>query len=157
LQPSWCPERDKAGRNTICATTNAIGADLDVKMAIAAIPEGEWKMFRDGEIAKEVHCMNRFVPGQRRVLCHRCAGLQLIPRLSRRGARQGVGRSQVQTVRWRLFQTGGKIVHQLKINAAMLEMFSAIRERCARFMPEGGEVAALTRQILKASPIAESC
>jgi hypothetical protein len=39
----------------------AIGADQDaaVKAAIAAIPEGEWKMFRDGEIAETVHCMNK--------------------------------------------------------------------------------------------------
>jgi predicted kinase len=55
-------------------------------------------------------------------------------------------RSQVQTVRWRLFQTAGKIVRHgrqvvLKINAAMLEMFSAVRERCARFMQEGGAIA----------------
>ena len=26
---------------------------------IAAIPEGEWKTFRDGEIAETVHCMNK--------------------------------------------------------------------------------------------------
>ena len=39
----------------------AIGADQDaaVKTAIAAIPEGEWKTFRDGEIAETVHCMNK--------------------------------------------------------------------------------------------------
>jgi hypothetical protein len=51
-------------------------------------------------------------------------------------------RTQVQTVRWRLFQTAGKIVRHgrqmfLKINSAMLAMFTAIRERCARFMQEG--------------------
>jgi hypothetical protein len=39
----------------------AIGADQDaaVKAVIAAIPEGEWKTFRDGEIAETVHCMNK--------------------------------------------------------------------------------------------------
>ena len=52
-------------------------------------------------------------------------------------------RAQVQTVRWRLFQTAGKIVSHgrqtfLKISAAMLAVFTAIRERCARFMREGG-------------------
>ena len=55
----------------------------------------------------------------------------------------GWERSQVQTVRWRLFQTAGKIVRHgrrmfLKISAAMLDMFAAIRERCARIMREGG-------------------
>lgn len=53
--------------------------------------------------------------------------------------------ARMQTVLWRLFQTAGKIVRHgrqgvLKINAAMLEMFSAIRERCARIMQEGGAV-----------------
>jgi hypothetical protein len=48
----------------------------------------------------------------------------------------------VQTVRWRLFQTAGKIVRHgrqtfLKINSAMLAVFTAIRERYARFMQEG--------------------
>jgi len=39
----------------------AIGADQDaaVKVAITAIPEGEWKTFRDGEIAETVQCMNK--------------------------------------------------------------------------------------------------
>jgi len=50
--------------------------------------------------------------------------------------------SQVQTVRWRLFQTAGKIVRHgrqvfLKISAAMLDAFAAIRECCARVMREG--------------------
>jgi hypothetical protein len=54
----------------------------------------------------------------------------------------GWERSQVQTVRWRLFQTAGKIVRHgrrlyLKISAAMLDTFSAIRERCATVMQEG--------------------
>jgi hypothetical protein len=51
----------------------------------------------------------------------------------------------VQTVRWRLFQTAGKIVRHgrqtfLKISAAMLPLFAAIRERCARVMREGGAI-----------------
>lgn len=54
----------------------------------------------------------------------------------------GWERSQIQTVRWRLFQTAGKIVRHgrqvfLKISAAMLDVFAAIRERCARVMREG--------------------
>ena len=38
----------------------AIGTDQDpaVKAAIAAIPEADWKMFRDGQIAETVHCMS---------------------------------------------------------------------------------------------------
>jgi hypothetical protein len=57
----------------------------------------------------------------------------------------GWERSQVQTVRWRLFQTAGKIVRHgrqmvLKISAAVLEMFAAIRERCALIMREGGAI-----------------
>lgn len=53
--------------------------------------------------------------------------------------------SQVQTVRWRLFQTAGKIVRPgrrvfLKISAAMLRLFTAIRERCALVMREGGSI-----------------
>jgi hypothetical protein len=64
-----------------------------------------------------------------------------------RAAALGSGweRAQVQTVRWRLFQTAGKIVRHgrqvyLKISAAMLNMFIAIRERCARVMREGGAI-----------------
>jgi Transposase DDE domain group 1 len=57
----------------------------------------------------------------------------------------GWERSQVQTVRWRLYQTGAKIVRHgrqmfLKVGAAMLDMFAAIRERCARIMREGGAI-----------------
>ncbi|MGH6673702.1 MAG: transposase [Xanthobacteraceae bacterium] len=56
----------------------------------------------------------------------------------------GWERLQVQSVRWRLFQTAGKIVHGrkmvLKISAAMLDMFSAIRQRCARLMQQGGAI-----------------
>ena len=57
----------------------------------------------------------------------------------------GWERAQVQTVRWRLFQTAGKIVRHgrqvyLKISAAMLDVFTAIREPCARVMREGGAV-----------------
>jgi hypothetical protein len=49
------------------------------------------------------------------------------------------------TVRWRLFQTAGKIVRHgrqifLQIGAAMLDMFAAIRERCASIMREGGAI-----------------
>jgi hypothetical protein len=47
-----------------CEETNkvfAIGADRDaaVKTAIASISKGEWKTFRNGEIAETVHCMNK--------------------------------------------------------------------------------------------------
>jgi hypothetical protein len=54
-------------------------------------------------------------------------------------------RAQVQTVRWQLFQTAGKIVRYgrqlfLKISVAMLDAFAAIRERCARIMREGGAI-----------------
>ena len=57
----------------------------------------------------------------------------------------GWERSQVQTVRWRLFQTAGKIVRHgrqmfLKISTAMLDLFAAIREHCARIMREGGAI-----------------
>ena len=49
---------------------------------------------------------------------------------------------QVQTVRWRLYQTAGKIVRHsrqfiLKISAEALDLFTAIRERCARLWQEG--------------------
>ena len=94
-----------------------------------------------------------------------------------RSAALGSGweRAQVQTVRartvrWRLFQTAGKIVLHgrqvfcrqvfLKISAAMLRMFAAIRERCALIMQEGGAAqfailmmrANLTHQNTKAAP-----
>ena len=57
----------------------------------------------------------------------------------------GGSHSQVQTVRRRLFQTAGKIVRHgrrmfLKISAAMLDAFTAIRECCARVMREGGAI-----------------
>jgi hypothetical protein len=53
--------------------------------------------------------------------------------------------SLVQTVRWRLFQTADKIVRHgrqmfLKISTAMLDMFAAIRERCAGTIREGGAI-----------------
>jgi hypothetical protein len=56
----------------------------------------------------------------------------------------GWERSQVQTARWRLFQTAGKIVRHgrqifLQIGTAMY-MFTAIRERCVRIMREGGAI-----------------
>ena len=49
---------------------------------------------------------------------------------------------QVQTVRWRLYQTAGKVVRHsrqfiLKISAAALDLFTAIRERCANLWQEG--------------------
>ena len=49
---NYCEETDKVF---------AIGADQDaaVKTAIATIPEGEWKRFRDGEIAETIHCMDK--------------------------------------------------------------------------------------------------
>lgn len=57
----------------------------------------------------------------------------------------GWERAQVQTVRWRLFQTAGKVVRHgrqlfLKISAEALEIFTRIREHCARIMKEGGAV-----------------
>lgn len=197
----------------------AIGADQDaaVKAAITAIPEGEWKKFRDGEIAETVHCMNKTKKAFRLVVMRRPReqdlfeeqspfryhaiasnradedaattmewyskrgdhsenrikdlkigfGMDYMPcgtfdanavffsigvltynlYLGFRSAALGSGweRSQVQTVRWRLFQTAGKIVRHgrrvyLKISAAMLDTFSAIRERCALVMQEGGAV-----------------
>ena len=50
----------------------------------------------------------------------------------------------MQTARWRLFQTAGKIVRHgrqifLQIGTAMY-MFAAIRERCVRIMREGGAI-----------------
>jgi len=197
----------------------AIGADKDaaVMAAIKAIPEGDWKKFRDGEIAETVHCMNKTGNAFRLIVMRRprdqdlfeekspwryhavasnrenkdaqatmewyCQrgdasenrikdlklgfGMDYMPcgtfeanavffsigvltynlYLGFRGAALGDGweRSQVQTVRWRLFQTAGKIVRHgrqvyLKISAAMLRMFAAIRERCVRVMREGGAV-----------------
>lgn len=54
-------------------------------------------------------------------------------------------RTQIQTVRWRLYQTAGKIVRHgrrlfLKVSAKAHVLFSAIRARCARFMQEGGAI-----------------
>jgi hypothetical protein len=197
----------------------AIGADQDaaVKAAITAIPEGDWKKFRDGEIAETVHCMNKTKKAFRLIVMRRpcdqdlfeekspyryhaiasnrenedaqatmewyCKrgdasenrikdlkigfGMEYMPcgtfeanavffaigvltynlYLGFRGAALGSGweHVQVQTMRWRLFQTAGKIVRHgrqvfLKISAAMLEMFAAIRERCTRIMREGGAV-----------------
>ena len=195
----------------------AIGADQDaaVKAAIAIIPQGEWKTFRDGEIAETVHCMNKTGKAFRLIVMRRAQeqdlfedrspyryhtiasnrpneeaaatmewysqrgdasenrikdlkvgfGMEYMPcgtfaanavffaigvltynlYLGFRSDALGSGwqRSQVQTVRWRLFQTAGKIVRHgrqtfLKIGATMLDLFAAIRERCARIMREGG-------------------
>jgi hypothetical protein len=189
----------------------AIGADQDaaVKAVIAAIPEREWKTFRNGEIAETVHCMNKTDKAFRLIVLRRPRelyryhaiasnrpnedaavtmewysqrgdesenrikdlkvgfGMEYMPcgsfqanavffaigvltynlYLGFRSDALGSGweRSQVQTVRWRLFQTAGKIVRHgrqifLQIGAAMLDVFAAIRERCARIMREGGAI-----------------
>ncbi len=57
----------------------------------------------------------------------------------------GWERAQVETVRWRLFQTAGKIIRHgrqvfLKISGEALDIFVMIRERCARILAEGGAV-----------------
>jgi hypothetical protein len=204
---NWCEETGKVF---------AIGADQDaaVKAAITAIPEADWKTFRDGEIAETVHCMNKTKKAFRLIVMRRPRDQDLFEErspwryhaiasnrenedaattmewYSKRGDHSenrikdlkigfgmdympcgtfkanavffsigvltynlylgfrstalgnGWERSQVQTVRWRLFQTAGKIVRHgrrlyLKISAAMLDTFSAIRERCATVMQEG--------------------
>ena len=204
---NWCEETGKVF---------AIGADQDaaVKAAINAIAEGDWKTFRDGEIAETVHCMNKTNKAFRLIVmrrprdqdlfeerspwrCHVIAsnrenedaaatmewyskrgdasenrikelkigfGMDYMPcgtfkanavffsigvltynlYLGFRSTALGNGweRSQVQTVRWRLLQTAGKIVRHgrrlyLKISAAMLDTFTAIRERCALVIQEG--------------------
>jgi hypothetical protein len=53
----------------------------------------------------------------------------------RRGLPQGWERHQVQTVRWRLYQTAGKVVEHarsvsLKICRRMKELFEGVRRRC---------------------------
>jgi hypothetical protein len=207
---NWCEETGKVF---------AIGADQDaaVKAVIAAIPEADWKTFRDGEIAETVHCMNKTNRAFRLIVVRRPRdqdlfeeqspwryhavasnrdnedaaatmqwyskrgdasenrikelkigfGMDTMPcgtfranavffsigvltynlYLGFRSGPLGSGweRSQVQTVRWQLFQTAAKVVRHgrqvfLKISAAMLDIFTAIRERCARIMREGGVV-----------------
>ena len=207
---NWCEETGKVF---------AIGADQDaaVKAVIAAIPESDWKTFRDGEIAETVHCMNKTNRAFRLIVVRRPRDQDLFEEqspwryhavasnrdnedatatmqwYSKRGdasenrikeLKIGFGmdtmpcgtfpanavffsigaltynlylgfrsdalgsgweRSQVQTVRWQLFQTAGKVVRHgrqvfLKISATMLDIFTAIRERCARIMREGGVV-----------------
>jgi hypothetical protein len=207
---NWCEETGKVF---------AIGADQDaaVKAVIAAIPEADWKTFRDGEIAETVHCMNKTNRAFRLIIVRRPRDQDLFEEqspwryhavasnrdnedaaatmqwYSKRGdasenrikeLKIGFGmdtmpcgtfqanavffsigvltynlylgfrsdalgsgweRSQVQTVRWQLFQTAGKVVRHgrqvfLKISAAMLDIFTAIRERCAGIMREGGVV-----------------
>jgi hypothetical protein len=207
---NWCEETGKVF---------AIGADQDaaVKAVIAAIPEADWKTFRDGEIAETVHCMNKTNRAFRLIVVRRPRDQDLFEEqspwryhavasnrdnedaaatmqwYSKRGdasenrikeLKIGFGmdympcgtfeanaaffsigvltynlylgfrsdalgsgweRSQVQTVRWQLFQTAGKVVRHgrqvfLKISATMLDIFTAIRERCARIMREGGVV-----------------
>src|ERR1035437_3753335 len=207
---NWCEETGKVF---------AIGADQDaaVKAVIAAIPEADWKTFRDGEIAETVHCMNKTNRAFRLIVVRRPRDQDLFEEqspwryhavasnrdnedaaatmqwYSKRGdasenrikeLKIGFGmdympcgtfeanaaffsigvltynlylgfrsdvlgsgweRSQVQTVRWRLFQTAGKIVRHgrqvfLKISTAMLDLFAAIHEHCARIMREGGAI-----------------
>lgn len=205
-----------------CETTGkvfAIGCDQDaaVKAAIAAIAEGDWKKFRDGEIAETVHCMNKTDKAFRLIVMRRPRDQDLFEEkspwryhaiasnrenedaqatmqwYSKRGdasenrikdLKIGFGmesmpcgafqanavffsigvltynlylgfrtaalgqdwaRSQIQTARWRLFQTAGKIVRHgrqvfLKISAPMPDVFTAIRARCAQIMQEGGPV-----------------
>jgi len=204
---NWCEETGKVF---------AIGADQDiaVKAAIKAIPEGDWKTFRDGEIAETVHCMSKTDKAFRLIVMRRPRdqdlfeeqspwryhaiasnrenedaaatmewyskrgdhsenrikdlkigfGMDYMPcgtfsanavffsigvltynlYLGFRSAALGSGweRSQVQTGRRRRFQTAGKISRHgrrvyLKISAAMLDTFSAIRERYATVMQEG--------------------
>jgi hypothetical protein len=48
-----------------------------VKAAIAAIPESEWKPFRDGEIAETVHCMNKTNKAFRLIVVRRPRDLDL--------------------------------------------------------------------------------
>jgi hypothetical protein len=54
-------------------------------------------------------------------------------------------RSQVQSTRWRLYQTAGKIVRHgrslfLKISRDAFDVFAVIRERLAQLLQEGGIV-----------------
>jgi hypothetical protein len=55
---------------------------------------------------------------------------------------KGFARSQIQTVRWKLYQTAGKIVRHgrqltLKVSKAALDLFTRIREQCAKLLQEG--------------------
>jgi hypothetical protein len=66
-------------------------------------------------------------------LSHHCADLQSLHELSRYGLGGGSEQAQVKTVRWRLFQTAGKVVHYgwqmfLNICGVALEIFAAVRE-----------------------------
>ncbi len=50
---------------------------------------------------------------------------------------------QVQTMRWKLYRTAGKVVRHsrqifLKVSATALDLFTAIRERCAGLQQKGG-------------------
>lgn len=56
-----------------------------------------------------------------------------------------MARSQVQTVRWQLYQVAGKIVRHgrqliLKVSQNAMTAFAAIRERCAALLQEGGQI-----------------
>lgn len=65
-----------------CEATNkvfAIGADRDaaVKAVITAIPESDWKPFRDGWIAETVHCMGKTLKAFRLIVMRRPRDLDL--------------------------------------------------------------------------------
>jgi hypothetical protein len=52
-------------------------------------------------------------------------------------------RSQIQTVRWKLYQTAGKIVRHgrniiLKVSGSAFTLFTNLREQCAKLAQEGG-------------------
>jgi Transposase DDE domain group 1 len=56
-----------------------------------------------------------------------------------------MARSQVQTVRWQLYQVAGKIVCHgrqliLKVNQNAMTAFAAIRERCVTLLQEGDQI-----------------
>ena len=79
------------------------------------------------------------IAAQRGILRHRRVDRNLYLGFRSHALGSGWERAQVQAVRWRWFQTAAKIVRYgrqtfLKINSAMLAVFAAIRERCARFM-----------------------
>jgi hypothetical protein len=207
---NWCEDTGKVF---------AIGADQDaaVKAVIAAIPEKNWKLFRDGELAETVHTMNAtkkafrlivmrrpqeqdlFEPNKAPYRYHAVAsnrpldegaattmewyakrgdasenrikdlkcgfGMEYMPcgTFTANAAFFAIGvlahnlyigfrrvvsgenwaSLQVQTVRWRLYQTAGKVVRHsrqiiLKISAEILDLFIAIRERCAKLYQKGG-------------------
>jgi hypothetical protein len=207
---NWCEDTGKVF---------AIGADQDaaVKAVIAAIPEKNWKPFRDGELAETVHTMNATKKAFRLIVLRRpqeqdlfdlnkapyryhavasnrpidegaaatmewyakrgdasenrikdlkCGfGMEYMPcgTFAANAAFFAIGvlahnlyigfrrvvsgdcctSLQVQTIRWRLYQTAGKVVRHsrqiiMKISAEMLDLFMAIRERCVKLYQKGG-------------------